>query len=130
MNEETALRRGYDTTGHFTWDRDELKPKLAEYHKQGYKALIVSIPPNPLSRGHHGTGYGIVVESRYYVDQRVKASKATIDSFSARSQAIMDTHVANAQREIAKLAEKRDECAKWLAEHYAEHARMKEEGKI
>lgn len=129
MNKKTAAQRGYEHTGHFAWgyEREKLKPHLEEYRRQEYKAIIASCPPDPLSRGHHGTSYIIMVEPRFYVDQRVKAAKATIDSFSAKSQAIMDAHVANAQREIAELSAKRDEAAKWLEEH---HAKMKGEGKI
>jgi len=117
MNKNTAARRGYEHTGHFAWgyERETLKPKLEEYRKAGYKAIIVSIPPDPLSRGHHGTSYAIMVEPRYAVDQRVKAAKAEIDRYEDSISRILEHHLGNALKEVEKTREKQRENARWLA---------------
>ncbi len=59
MNERQAMKLGYVFSGNFSWDKEEMKLRAKELRVLGNKAVVVTIPPNPLSRSHHGTGYSV-----------------------------------------------------------------------
>ncbi|MBU2685770.1 MAG: hypothetical protein KKF27_21225 [Gammaproteobacteria bacterium] len=57
--EQKAREEGYESTGHFGYDKEMIKAKAEKERKDGYLAKVVAIPPHPYSRGHHGTGYSV-----------------------------------------------------------------------
>ena len=59
MNEKQAIQSGYDYTGLFSYNKEEMKAEAAKLRQIGNKAVVVTIPPNKYSRGHHGTGYSV-----------------------------------------------------------------------
>ena len=94
MNKHTAESKGCDFTGGYSWDKDEVQKRLYEYRKKypDCKFYLVSEPPNPLSRGHHGTGYSVYACKKY----NAYKSLEYVDSFMAGYAAQVD----NLQREF------------------------------
>ena len=74
--EKEAIERGYEFTGIYSHDKAEVKNRQNEY--TGYKTLLVNVPPNKLSRGHHGMGYSVYVEPRYARDQAIENCETRI----------------------------------------------------
>jgi len=72
MKKEQAMQNGYQFSGVYSWDKDEVKARIKEERKKGNKAILVTVPPNKLSRGHHGTGYSMYIIKS---DENVKAEK-------------------------------------------------------
>jgi len=72
MNERQARERGYEFSGNYSWDKEEIKHKIASYRKAGFKALLVTIPPNPYSRGGHGPGYSAYLEPKYFLVRSIQ----------------------------------------------------------
>jgi hypothetical protein len=71
MTEKQASINGYEFTGHYSHDKENQKNEAKKIRKLGFKACVVSIPPNKYSRGHHGTGYSVYAEKKYF-DEKVK----------------------------------------------------------
>lgn len=118
MNQETALRKGYETTGHYDFSRtSEMEAKLAEIKGKGYKALIVFVPSSPLSRGYHGGGYSIVVERRYNLDNCAASMRQSISAHEAKVASVYAVHAAAAAREIAELETRKEANQKWMADN-------------
>lgn len=75
MNEQQAREKGLTYTGYYERSKDALQGKLDEFHRLKYKAAIITVPDNPLSRGVIGVGYSIYVEKRYRVDREIVVIK-------------------------------------------------------
>jgi len=74
MNERRAEEMGYSFHGAYSHDKEEMKLRAKELRDSGNKAVVVNIPPNPLSRGHHGMGYSVYwIESSKNAEARRKA---------------------------------------------------------
>jgi hypothetical protein len=69
MNEQQARQSGYSFTGVYTRDRGEVGIRRDALTKEGYKAVIVTVPDSPLSRGPKGTGWSVYAERKYFVDK-------------------------------------------------------------
>jgi hypothetical protein len=92
MNEKQAMEKGYGFTGAYSHDKDEMKTRLEEYKKVGYKGAVVSIPPNPLSRGHHGMGYSVYIEERYFLDEREEKIKNSLKGIDGRKKRALEKY--------------------------------------
>lgn len=123
MNEDTAAKRGYEKTGHYSRGGDanyaRMEVKLAEIRKAGYKALIVKVPDSPYSRGYckGACGYSIMTEPRYRLDRAAAESRITIDTHAARTQEIMARHMAAARKEIEEAETRKQAAEQWLKDH-------------
>ena len=71
MTERQARQQGYSFHGAYDHDKDVIKRRAAELRAQGNKAVVVNVPPNPLSRGYHGMGYSVYwIESEANIEKR------------------------------------------------------------
>jgi hypothetical protein len=53
-----------------------MKQQALKLRDEGNKAMVVNVPPNPLSRGHHGMGYAVYwIESPKNIEDREKEQK-------------------------------------------------------
>jgi len=59
MREKQAMREGYTFSGAYSWDKEEIKAEAKAERKKGNKAVMVTVPPDKLSRGYHGDGYSV-----------------------------------------------------------------------
>lgn len=59
MNERQAREKGYQFSGYYSKNRVEVKQWIEDERKKGNKAILVTVPQHPLSRGYHGTGYSV-----------------------------------------------------------------------
>lgn len=59
MNERQAREKGYEFTGAYSRDKEEMKARAKRERDEGNKAVVVNVPPNRLSRGHRGMGYAV-----------------------------------------------------------------------
>jgi len=69
MTKLQAIQQGLSFTGSYSHDKEEQKFNAGEIRKQGYRAVVVNVPPDKLSRGHHGMGYSVYAEKRYFDDK-------------------------------------------------------------
>jgi len=59
MNRRQAVENGYGFTGAYSHIKEEMKDEAKKERKGGYKAVVVNVPTNPLSRGYGGMGYSV-----------------------------------------------------------------------
>ena len=61
MNKRQAEAAGYEFTGAYSWDKEEMKAAAAAERAKGNRAVTVDMAPSKLSRGYHGTGYSVYI---------------------------------------------------------------------
>lgn len=76
MNLETARSRGYVAYVP-TWG--DIHECLAKVRKQGYKAVIVTEPPDKYARGYSGKTYTIYAEELYSIDRKIENANKQLD---------------------------------------------------
>jgi len=64
-----AEARGYQFTGVYSSNKEEVKSRQKEY--EGYKTLLVTVPHSKYSRSGGGCGYSIYAEPKYSYDGRI-----------------------------------------------------------
>jgi prefoldin subunit 5 len=84
MNEQQAREKGYEYTGYYERFKDKLTDKLEAIRKAGFKAVIVTVPDSPYSRGIVGVGYAIYVEHRYNVVRTITELEKRIQQIDSR----------------------------------------------
>ena len=74
MNERQAHQEGLHFTGIYSHDKEHVKTQILELRKLYPKAriVLVSIPPDPLSRSSHGIGYSAYADKIYSAYQTIK----------------------------------------------------------
>jgi len=112
MNWKQAKEKGFDFTGIFSWDKEEVKNRAKQIRGKGYKCYLVSEPPDPLSRGHHGTGYSVYAEPKYELDKQAEDIKLRI----SRHQAILDNLKTQYDENVAKENAENQRRLDWLKE--------------
>ncbi len=106
MNEKQAREKDYTYTGCYSHDKEELKTKKKErFTDKGYRAVIVTVPHNPLSRSNYGTGYTIYVEERYRTDEEIERLSNEYDRIPERLLEAQETHDA----QIAEINQRKEE---------------------
>ncbi len=119
MNIDTAKKRGYvDTHAYTNGSRmEELEAKLHAIRAAGYKALIVTVPTSPYSRGSKAPGYSIVAEARYMLDKHaaqarnvLAAEENEIANAKARAQQALD-------KELAEINNRTQSSRQWLVDN-------------
>jgi hypothetical protein len=88
MNEVQARQEGLSFTGHYSHDKEEVKANAKKIRDQGFNARVVNIPPNPLSRGHHGMGYSVYADKRYFAQETVNDCQRYLDCIESRKIAL------------------------------------------
>ena len=71
MNEKQAQEQGYRFTGIYTRYIEDTKIRAKEIRAKGYKAVTVTVPDSPYSRGTIGRGYSVYAEKRYGWDKSI-----------------------------------------------------------
>ena len=113
MNEQQAREQGLEFTGAFGYDKPKLTAEAAELRKQ-YKcrAVLVTVKPSPLSRGHHGTGWSIYAEPKVREVNRMKFLQHKIIHHAGYLRALEEEHaqamkkaLEEIDKELAALAE-------------------------
>lgn len=96
MNERQAIAKGYSYNGAYSRDKEVIKARITDEKKKGNKAILVTIPPNKLSRSaSRSTGYSM------YIRESEKNK-------TARLEKEKQIRISNINREIDK---KRQELA-------------------
>lgn len=113
MNKQSAEQKGLQFTGIYSWKKDEVKTRLEEIRSKGYKAYLCNVPPDPLSRGHHGMGYSVYTEPKYQQDERAAEIKQRI----ARHPAILQSLKEKYEIEVAREEKENNERLQWLKEN-------------
>ena len=114
MNEITAKQNGLSFTGVYSRDVEEVKVRLAEIRKQGYKAQLVTIKDSPYSRSACiSQGYAVYTEPRYQQDQHAASLRGRIASHPAEVQRLRDELAAKIAELDKADADRRD----WLTQH-------------
>jgi hypothetical protein len=114
MNKRSANQQGLVFTGNFSWDKEEIKNKANEIRKAGYRAVVVSEPPNPLSRGHHGTGYSVFVEPKYVNDGIARDCRSRVSRHDDRLASIRAAFEAKLAEEINAENQRNARDVEWL----------------
>ena len=115
MNEKQAIAKGYHFTGNFSHDKEEQKKNALDIRVLGFGAMVINCPPDPLSRGHHGMGYSVYAEQKYFDHvrlcdltaciARIPAYKAELKSNYERAIKELDDRETKCMEEINKLEE-------------------------
>ncbi len=84
MNEKQASIKGYAFTGSYGHDKEIILEKAKEIRKNGFRAVVVNTPPNPLSRGSYGMGYSVYADRRYFKNERLLEVVKTLQSMPNR----------------------------------------------
>ena len=114
MNEITAKQNGLEFTGIYARSSDEIKPRLAEIRKQGYKAYIVIIKDSPYSRSACiSQGYAVYTEPRYQQDAQAVKYRNSIAAHPVAVQRLRDELAAKIAELDKADAGRRD----WLTQH-------------
>jgi hypothetical protein len=106
MNERQAVQVGYVFTGAYSHNKEDMKDRAKKERARGNKAVVVNIPPNPLSRGSRGMGYSV-----YYIESE------TNKQAREKKQRIMKIRNMSAELNVAKakVAELEDKFLSELA---------------
>lgn len=118
MNETTAKQNGLNFTGIYARSSDEVKPRLEEIRKQGYKAYIVTIKDSLHSRSACiSQGYAVYTEPSYQQDAQAVKYRNSIAAHPVAVQRLRDEFAAKLAAQITELdkadADRRD----WLTQH-------------
>ena len=103
MTEKQARQEGLQYTSNFSYDRRHVTEKAKWIRKQGYRARVVTIPGNPLSRGHDGTGFTIYTEAKYHKDKKSRELLERIGQHGQRMKWLLAKQ-AEERRELDSLA--------------------------
>ena len=71
MNVKQAEAQGYEFTGIYTRYNEDTKERAKAIRQKGYKAVTVTVPDSPYSRGTIGRGYSVYAEKRYGWDKSI-----------------------------------------------------------
>lgn len=85
MTEKLAMEKGYEYTGCYSRDKEDLKiTQRNKFSSQGYKSVIITKKDNPLSRGPIGVGYSIYAEKKYRIDIAIQDLENKLNDISNR----------------------------------------------
>lgn len=104
MNKREAESRGYVFTGWYSHNKEEISDRVKELRKEGNKAVIVTIPRNPLSRSWHGTGwsaYWIESEKNKVIREAAAKERTKIRLLKNKEELLLA--IANIDKELASL---------------------------
>ena len=111
MNERQARQQGLTFTGAYSHNKEEMKTRAKEIRDQSFRAVVCTIPHNPLSRGHGGEGYSVYACERWAKTQRLAEVNNRLKRIPAERQVAIDacaeilTELANTQQTFLKEKE-------------------------
>ena len=115
MNKKTAQLKGLIFTGHYDWDRPKISQIAKDLRKEGYKAYVVTVPKNPLSRGHHGTGYSVYVEPKWQLDQAAQEYRRDIQAYNMIRKEIIRRNEELLRKELEEAEAVQSRAVAWLS---------------
>jgi hypothetical protein len=124
MNEKQASERGYGNTHSYDRNYDKIEEKRDELRKKGYKAVIVKIPDNPLSRGPIGCGWSVYVERRYLVEKEIEDLRMRLEGIENRKEYARK----NYETELERIEEMRNSLQKRLYDLESEGDKIRDNG--
>lgn len=95
MNKKQAESKGYRFTGVYESDKEKVIARRDELKQKGYKAIVVTVPPNKLSRGFHGDGYSLYAEQRYFNDEEIVTLKQRLSQIGDRKARALKSYQAD-----------------------------------
>lgn len=72
MTEKQANQEGLRFTGYYGRSKEDAKVEAQTLRIMGYRAVLVTVPDSPLSRGGRSTGYSVYAEKKYFDYKRMK----------------------------------------------------------
>ena len=122
MNERKAREEGLSFTGIYSHDKNEVKERIVKERKERPKARIVlaTVPPDKLSRGHHGTGYSAYADEVYFAYENMKSFENYSASYNASIKRIEDEYkekVLLAEQTYAQNKARFEEAKKLIEEN-------------
>ena len=113
MTRNQAIAKGFQFTGYYERDEEKAKDHWAKIVSQGYKAVLVTIPDSPYSRGEIGRGWSVYAEKKYYLDAKAKEIQTLIKNFGPSFQLLLTKHAAEVEERKNMLNGWKD----WLAKN-------------
>ncbi len=92
MNEQQARDIGYSFTGIYERNKDDVTQRLNDMREMGYKAVIVTVPDSPLSRGTVGTGYSVYAEREYFTDKEIAKITARLSGIDSKKENALESY--------------------------------------
>jgi hypothetical protein len=86
LTEKTAKQRGYTWTAIYGRRLQEIQDRCDKIKEQGFKAIVVRVPDNPLSRGPIGEGYSVYAEPLYNMTKTLKEYEERLARFPDERQ--------------------------------------------
>ena len=103
MNKRQAMEKGYQSTGVYSHDKEEVKTRITREKAEGNRAVLVPVPASPLSRGHSGGGWAMWrIES---ADNKI----ARLIAIKERRVRQLNQKITDLKYQIADLEKERDE---------------------
>ena len=124
MNEGQALEKGYCDSHRYSRNRDEIKEQRDEFRKKGYKAVVVTIPDHPLSRGGVGLGWSVYVEKRYLVEKEINELRGRLSGIEKQKDYARKKY----EDELEKIESEKNSLQKRLYELEIEGDKIRENG--
>jgi hypothetical protein len=116
MTEHEARKHGLQYTGHYNNDKEIVKAKAEEIRKSGFRAVVVTIPHSPLSRGYGGTGYTVYVERKYALSNSAVEYRKQLEREADSYKRLQDEY----EKKLAEMKESYDKVRERLATVEAE----------
>lgn len=79
MNERKAIQEGLSFTGSYSHYKDEQKVEAQKIRARGFRAVVVTIPHNPLSRSNNGNGYSVYADEKYFANELLEKDVRSLD---------------------------------------------------
>lgn len=107
MNKKNAKEQDLRFTGIFSHDKEEVKDRIKKERKEkpGSRIMLVTEPPNRLSRGHHGNGYSAYADEVYFAHERLRTLRHYAERFTKTRKKIReecDAKIEQAEKQFAK----------------------------
>jgi hypothetical protein len=113
MKETHAEQKGFQFTGIYGRNKEEIKLKLNKIIRDGYQAMLCIVPDSLLSRGAVGVGFSIFAEPKYFDDLKAKNLQTRIEKSSTILKQIKDKFDADCLEEENLI----NSHIMWLKEH-------------
>ena len=120
MNARQAEKEGYEFTGAYSRNKEEMKEGAKKERKEGYKAIVVYVPSSKYSRGYRGGGYSVYrKDTPKTIERKENERKEKEQKLMADTMAINSYFLSLPKEDIVKLFidEKGDKLFSWAREN-------------
>lgn len=105
MTKQQAAEKGLvDTYFHYNASYEEKHNEVKRLRKAGYKASLVRIPPNPLSRGCHGPIFCVYASKRLQMEKDLAVYEKKINNFPEEIASLKARHAKEQEEMQARHA--------------------------